>query len=170
MTEPIVLGSALRAARADQQTWPMTSRLELGSLPTAVPCARLHTKHIVKEWNLSHLADAAEVIVSELVTNALRASWSLPDAPHVILLLLASSERLIVNVWDASPAPPNPRPHAIDAESGRGLELVSLLSEDWGYCHPDRGGKIVWAAISTTPGISGQGYHPERDLTTWPAF
>jgi hypothetical protein len=46
-----------------------------------------------------------------------------------------------------------PLTHAIDAEAGRGLEIVSLLSDRWGFCHPDTGGKIVWAAlnISTSP-------------------
>jgi len=50
-----------------------------------------------------------------------------------------------------------PLTHAIDAEAGRGLEIVSLLSDRWGFCHPDTGGKIVWAAlnISTSPADCG---------------
>jgi hypothetical protein len=36
---------------------------------------------------------------------------------------------------------------AIDAETGRGLEIVALLSDRWGYYRPDSGGKIVWATI-----------------------
>jgi len=58
--------------------WHRQSRLPLGALPGAVPCARLHTKHIIKEWHLDPLADPAELIVSELVTNALHASRALP--------------------------------------------------------------------------------------------
>ena len=170
MTGPMPLGSALGAAPTDQHPWPMTSRLELGSLPTAVPCARLHTKHIVKEWNLAHLTDTAELIVSELVTNALRASRSLPDLPPVILRLLASPEQLIIKVWDASSTPPSQRPHGIDAESGRGLEIVSYLSEDWGFYHPDMGGKVVWATLAARSDTPDGDDPPEADLTTWPAW
>ncbi len=135
------------------QHQPLSSRLLLGSLSGAVPCARLHTKHILKEWNLNHIFDNVEMIVSELVTNALKASWSLQEAPPIALGLLANHEYLMIQVWDALSAPPAHRPHAIDAEGGRGLEVVSLLSDRWGFYHPDCGGKIVWAAIdiSTSP-------------------
>ena len=45
--------------------------LELGALPTAASCARLHTRHLLWEWGLARLVDASEAVVSELVTNAL---------------------------------------------------------------------------------------------------
>jgi len=130
------------------------SRLPLGALPGAVPCARLHTKNILKEWNLDQIADNAEMIVSELVTNALKASWSLQDTPPIALRLLANHQHLMIQVWDAFSAPPDPRSHAIDAEGGRGLEIVALLSDRWGFYPSDNGGKVVWAAIqiSTAPG------------------
>jgi anti-sigma regulatory factor (Ser/Thr protein kinase) len=128
------------------------SRLPLGSLPGAVPCARLHAKHILKEWNLNQIADNAEMIVSELVTNALKASWSLKDTPPIALRLLANREHLMIQAWDALSAPPDPRPHEIDAEGGRGLEIVSLLSDRWGFYHPDSGGKVVWAVIEISTG------------------
>jgi hypothetical protein len=54
--------------------WPLTSYLELGALPTAVPCARLHAKLLLGEWQLQELEDAVELVVSELVTNAQRIS------------------------------------------------------------------------------------------------
>lgn len=125
----------------------LESRLDLGPLPSAVPCARLHARAVLKEWNLGHLADDAEVIISELTTNALKASWSTNDARPISLHLLASRQHLMIQVWDALSAPPDPRPHAIDAETGRGLEIVSLLSERWGFYHPVGGGKTVWAAL-----------------------
>jgi hypothetical protein len=140
--------------------WPLSSRLLLGSLPGAVPCARLHAKHILKEWSLNQITDNAEMIVSELATNALKASWSFQEAPPIALGLLANHEYLLIQVWDALSAPPAHRPHAIDAEGGRGLEIVSLLSDRWGFYHPDSGGKIVWAAIDVstargTPQVAG---------------
>ena len=50
--------------------WPLRSYLELGALPTAVPCARLHARQLVWEWGLNGLAANTELLVSELVTNA----------------------------------------------------------------------------------------------------
>lgn len=129
--------------------WRLTSKLPLGPLPSAVPCARLHAKHIFREWNLAHVADDAELIVSELMTNALKAARPLPDVQPIILHLQASDEYLMIQVWDALPAGPAPRPHAIDAETGRGLEIVTLLSDRWGFYHPAGGGKVVWAALIT---------------------
>jgi anti-sigma regulatory factor (Ser/Thr protein kinase) len=129
--------------------WPLLSNLELGALASAVPCARLHTTHILREWNLEHLADNAELIVSELATNALKASWSLHGTPPITLRLRADRESLIIAVADALPAPPQPQPHEIDADSGRGLEIVAVLSESWGYYHPESGGKVVWALLTS---------------------
>jgi anti-sigma regulatory factor (Ser/Thr protein kinase) len=132
---------------------PLVSRLELGALPSAVPCARLHTKVILKEWCIGHMADDAEIIVSELTTNALKASWSANDSTPIALHLLASHDCLAIQVWDSVPAAPDPQPHTIDAETGRGLEIVSLLSDRWGLCHPDTGGKIVWAALEISTAL-----------------
>jgi hypothetical protein len=77
----------------------------------------------------------------------LKASWSLIDPQAIVLHLLADHERLTTQVWDALPVAPNPAPHAIDAETGRGLEIVSMISDRWGFYRPDAGGKIVWATI-----------------------
>src|SRR2546430_17120186 len=59
-------------------SWPLSTSLPLGALPRATPCARLHARAVLTEWGLADLADAAELIVSELVTNAVRASTA-PD-------------------------------------------------------------------------------------------
>jgi anti-sigma regulatory factor (Ser/Thr protein kinase) len=129
--------------------WRLASTLEFGPLPTAVPCARLHAKHIVREWNLAHITDDAELIVSELMTNALKAARSQRDIQPITLRLLAGRDYLLIQVWDAVTAAPAPAPHAIDAETGRGLEIVTLLSDRWGFYHPAGGGKVVWAALMT---------------------
>ena len=127
----------------------LASTLELGPLPSAVPCARLHAKHIFREWDVAHVTEDAELIVSELMTNALKAARPLPDIQPITLYLLASDKYLMIGVWDALSAAPAPRPHAIDSETGRGLEIVALLSDRWGFYHPASGGKIVWAALIT---------------------
>jgi hypothetical protein len=54
--------------------WPLRSFLELGALPSAVPCARYHCRQVLWEWRLTGLAQSAELLVSELVTNAITAS------------------------------------------------------------------------------------------------
>jgi hypothetical protein len=87
----------------------------------------------------------------------LKASWSLIDPQPIVLHLLADHERLTTQVWDALPAAPDPAPHAIDTETGRGLEIVSVLSDRWGFYRPDAGGKIVWATIDlNSPHQSGR--------------
>lgn len=50
---------------APAMTWPLADRLELGALPSAVPCARLHTRAILAEWGLAHLNDTAELLISD---------------------------------------------------------------------------------------------------------
>ena len=138
--------------------WELRTFLELGALPTAVPCARLHARQVLWEWRLDALSETAEFLVSELVTNAVQASAGLtgsrragrwvPGTPPVRLWLASDRERILIQVWDASdrhPASQHPGPNA---ESGRGLLLVESLSADWGSYPPGRSsGKIVWALI-----------------------
>jgi anti-sigma regulatory factor (Ser/Thr protein kinase) len=146
--------SANRSPGSGFGHWRLASKLEFGPLPSAVPCARLHAKNILREWDLAHVANDAELIVSELMTNALTAAGPLPNIEPVVLHLQASDEYLVIQVWDALPTAPAPRPHAIDSETGRGLEIVSLLSDRWGFYRPAEGGKLVWAALVTGAGPS----------------
>lgn len=81
-------------------SWPHVSALELGALPTAAGCARTRAKLVLAEWGLSHLVADAQILVSELVTNALRASWSLEGNPPIVLRLLADDHRLIIEAWN----------------------------------------------------------------------
>jgi anti-sigma regulatory factor (Ser/Thr protein kinase) len=130
------------------QDWPLETRLELGPFPSALPCARIHARLVLLEWTLSHLADDAELIVSELTTNAIQATG------HPIALFLRFDQHvLIIGVWDTQREALRPEPHAIDAESGRGLELVSILSDRWGVRYPETGGKVVWARLPVDAGM-----------------
>jgi len=81
----------------------------------------------------------------------------------VPLRVLASHERLMIEVWDALPAPPDLRPHAIDADSGRGLEIVSLLSDRWGFYHPGSGGKVVWAVLEIDSAAAADSHRGAED-------
>jgi anti-sigma regulatory factor (Ser/Thr protein kinase) len=119
--------------------------------PGAVPCARLHTRQVLWEWGLSGLAGDTELLVSEMVTNAVAASRSLGRIVPVRLWLLADKAQVMILVWDGCPRPPAPVPGIReDAESGRGLLLVEALSERWGWYYPQgqgTGGKTTWALI-----------------------
>ena len=125
--------------------WALRSFLELGALPGAVPCARLHARLVLREWELTALSEDIELLVSELVTNGLQASGDLPQAAGVAMWLLADATRVLILVRDASPRPPVRMDVGADAERGRGLLLVEALSHRWGWHPADDGGKVVWA-------------------------
>jgi anti-sigma regulatory factor (Ser/Thr protein kinase) len=134
--------------------WPLRSYLELGALDGAVPSARLHTRLVVCEWGLPMLAEAAELLVSEIVTNAVKASRPLVQPRVVRLWLLSDKERVLILVWDASPHPPVPPGDTTGEirESGRGLMLVEAISDRWSwYSAPGTGGKVVWALCGPGP-------------------
>ena len=144
---------------ASTQAWPLRSHLELAALPTAVPCARLHTKNVLHEWRLGALADTAELLVSEILTNAVRASAAMArqhtrpgqaaDVPVVRLWLSSGQRRVLIQVWDSDHHRPAPQNTGLDAETGRGLLLVDTLSDQWGCYTPDnQHGKIVWAVCA----------------------
>jgi hypothetical protein len=82
--------------------WPLRDTLELGAQPGAVPSARLHARAIVYEWKLAPLADTVELLVAELVTNAVRASASIRGLgyPPVCLRLSSDGQYVLIEVWE----------------------------------------------------------------------
>jgi anti-sigma regulatory factor (Ser/Thr protein kinase) len=128
--------------------WPLKSFLELGALPGAVPCARLHARHVLREWGLSTLSENVELLVSELVTNAVRVSQSMEQSFPVRLRLLSDRAQVLILVWDASSQPPIRTDPGEEDESGRGLVLVEAISERWDWgATPETGGKMVWCLV-----------------------
>jgi hypothetical protein len=153
--------SATDSGQADEAgiAWPHQSFLELGALPTAAPCARLHSTLVLWEWQLGALVRTAGLVVSELVGNAVQASAGLtgsrfaghwtPGTPPVRMWLSADDHRVVIQVWDGSDRPPVPQPVEPEADSGRGLLLVGALSAEWGCYTPEKSsGKVVWAVIT----------------------
>jgi anti-sigma regulatory factor (Ser/Thr protein kinase) len=130
------------------QGWPLVSRLEFGPLPGAVPCARLHTRNVLHEWHLRHLADDAETLVSELMTNALRASQRVRDIRPIGLCLRANHQYLVIEVWDGSPDDPRAAGLDYDAENGRGLAVIEALSGRWGCQRTGVSTKVVWCELA----------------------
>jgi anti-sigma regulatory factor (Ser/Thr protein kinase) len=95
-------------------------------------------------WDLD--PDPAELVVSELVTNAVRASLALAEPQPVRLWLAASQLRVAIGVWDGNPDPPLLAPAADTDEGGRGLCLVEAISAAWDW-YPQDGGKVVHAFL-----------------------
>lgn len=126
--------------------WPLRDFAELSAWPGAVPQARAHAGELLSRWGLGSLRENAELVVSELVTNAVTATRGTGDLRPVRLWLLSDRARLLILVWDPcrhSPARIDP---AEDEECGRGLLLVETVSKEWDWfatLHP--AGKAVWA-------------------------
>jgi anti-sigma regulatory factor (Ser/Thr protein kinase) len=127
------------------------SSLTLAALITAPACARGHVRAVALEWHLAAVVDTAALLVSELVTNAVRASDRLQTAGPPVIRLRVSCDgtALVIHVWDACDDMPVRQDAGPDAVGGRGLLLVETLGKDWGaYRQAD--GKVVWVLI--TPG------------------
>lgn len=140
--------------------WPLRDFLEYGTLPSAVPSARLRARQIAWEWGLSALGENVELLVSELMTNGIAAARAIEPISPVRLWLLADTTRILILVWDANPHQPARVQADEYAESGRGLLLVQALSQRWGsYPTPQMGGKVVWALCRANTGHA----NPERN-------
>jgi anti-sigma regulatory factor (Ser/Thr protein kinase) len=141
---PAVARSVPFAAR-----WPCQSSLELGALPGAASCARLHARQVLREWGLTAFSENTELLTSELVTNAIRISQAVAPSPPVRLWVVSDRAQVLIFVWDASPLPPVASHNvAADAENGRGLMIVQAISTRWGWdLAPGTGGKVVWAQV-----------------------
>jgi anti-sigma regulatory factor (Ser/Thr protein kinase) len=141
---------AYSRARQPAMAWPVVSYLELAALVTAVPCFRLHSRAIAFEWGLTQLAEDIELIVSELVTNAIlaarRADYGGLAAPVVRLWLASDRRGILIRVWDGSRQMPARQDAGPDDDSGRGLMLVECLASQWGAYRAEDG-KVVWAMV-----------------------
>ncbi|MFE6038335.1 SpoIIE family protein phosphatase [Streptomyces sp. NPDC056452] len=114
---------------------------ELRSVGRARELARAQ----LSSWDLDDLVDTTELLVSELVTNALR------YGEGEIRLRLLRDRTLVCEVWDAGLVQPRRRRARDTDEGGRGLQLVGLLSAAWGSRRTPRG-KTVWFELALPDG------------------
>ncbi|WP_435846888.1 SpoIIE family protein phosphatase [Streptomyces griseofuscus] len=126
-----------------------TAAWEFPADPAIVADARKATLRQLTAWGLDDLAIATELVVSELVTNAIR------YAGGPIGLRLIHDHVLICEVTDPSNTQPRLRRARWTDEGGRGLFLVAQLTARWGSRY-DQSGKTIWAEqhlplASTTP-------------------
>ncbi|PIB12344.1 histidine kinase [Streptomyces sp. HG99] len=108
--------------------------------PAAVSRMRFAVSGKLKEWGLSELVFCMELVLSELITNAIRYG---SDPIHVRLI---RDRTLICEVADGSSTSPHLRYAATTDEGGRGLFLVSQMTERWGTRYTPQG-KVIWAEL-----------------------
>ncbi|MEU1191796.1 SpoIIE family protein phosphatase [Streptomyces sp. NPDC005859] len=132
---------ALLVARTRALGARQVATWDLAAEPTAVARARSDVSRQLTDWGLDELGFTAELVVSELVTNAVRYG----EPP--IRLRLIHDHALLCEVSDGSSTTPHLRRARVFDEGGRGLLLVAQLAEHWGTRHARRG-KTVWAALS----------------------
>ncbi|MDN3294554.1 SpoIIE family protein phosphatase [Streptomyces ficellus] len=113
--------------------------------PRSVGRARELARAQLIAWDLEPLVDTVELLVSELVTNALR------YGEGEIRLRLLRDRTLVCEVWDAGLVQPRRRRARDTDEGGRGLQLVGLLSAGWGSRRTPRG-KTVWFELALPDG------------------
>jgi two-component sensor histidine kinase len=96
-------------------------------------------------WGLSVVADSAELVVSELVTNAITHAHP-PHGDPIATRFERLADGVRIEVHDAADSGPEPRDASAEEESGRGLSLVEALTGGaWGVSDRDGPGKAVWA-------------------------
>jgi anti-sigma regulatory factor (Ser/Thr protein kinase) len=145
--------AATATATAAAWAGPPAATYLLGNAPDSVRAGRQFVRATLTGWHLADLTDVAELVASELVTNALR--HGLPSAHPslaacerpVRLGLLAQAPYLLCTVTDPGGALPVLREPDLAAECGRGLTVVDACSPRWGWHPLDEGGKVVWALL-----------------------
>jgi DNA-binding NarL/FixJ family response regulator len=116
--------------------------LALPADPLSVRHARWFLRSTLREWDLGEMVADAELVVSELVTNAITHANSAPE-----LRLLAMGSTVRVEVLDDGAGTPDPKPPSASGEHGRGMHLISAVATAWGVELVPGDGKIVWAEL-----------------------
>src|SRR5436305_4313239 len=117
------------------------SELVLGTQHDAVPRARQFVVDVLAGAPQGQ-RDDAELVVAELVTNAI-----LHGSPPVTLRVQLGDDGVRIEVEDSGRQRPMAMRGGVDAMTGRGLNLVACLSTEWGVTPVDGEGKVVWAEV-----------------------
>ncbi len=136
---------ALLIARTRALNTNQIATFNLPSHPAIVAQARQHTTTQLTTWNLTDTTFTTELIVSELVTNAIRYGH-----PPIQLRLIHHNHTLTTEVSDTSNTTPHMRRARTYDEGGRGLLLIGQLAQRWGTRHTPTG-KTVWTEQTLTP-------------------
>ncbi|MCD0482345.1 SpoIIE family protein phosphatase [Streptacidiphilus sp. ASG 303] len=136
---------AVIMARATPVPADRVATLPLDRDRTTASEARRFTRQVLQDWRLNALSDFAQLLVSELVTNALLHA----GAPKQLRLI--RDRVLTVEVADIGHQPPRLRRASAEDEGGRGMRLVNELAHRWGSRTTPLG-KVVWAELELPPG------------------
>jgi anti-sigma regulatory factor (Ser/Thr protein kinase) len=135
--------AALLLVRLDESTRPDWVRFTLAADARAAQAARAISRRTLAGWDEpTPLRDAAELAVSELVTNAWR-----HGTPPLGLRLSRHDDGVVIEVLDADPRSPRVHRAGSDDEGGRGLFLVDAVSRAWGVRFVGAG-KVVWCHLA----------------------
>jgi anti-sigma regulatory factor (Ser/Thr protein kinase) len=129
-------------------------RVRLATGPAAPAEARRRVRDAIRSWQVPVDLDAALLLTSELVTNAIRHEAG-QGAQAVMLAIASSRGRLRVDVHDTSRSLPAMAEVPADAETGRGLLLVETLSDEWGF-YRTPAGKAVYFTLAFEPDETGK--------------
>ncbi|MEU2544136.1 SpoIIE family protein phosphatase [Streptomyces roseolus] len=132
----LLVARTLRLPASDVAEWELPGEL------SAVAPTRHAAEERVREWGLGVDPLTVELVVSELVTNAVR-----HGAPPYALRLLRGESALTVEVRDGAATAPNLRHAKAGDEGGRGLHICAMLADAWGVRY-EEDGKTVWAEIA----------------------
>ena len=133
---------AVLAVRVPHADVPLPFQLDLRSDPRAARSARRATTQVLSAWSLGQeVVEAAALVVAELVNNAVTHA----GRPQQLRLRLLT-DRLVVEVGDTDPRPPQPLAGGPGDEGGRGLLILAALASDWGV-RPLGRGKVVWCEL-----------------------
>ena len=137
--------------RTEPTTLPRIARTTFAAVTTTPSAARSFVRDTLRAWDLEPLLDSAELIASELVTNAVKATRStaqpedcLHDQAPVSIELRLGEGVFRIAVQDNSSEQPTLQALSEDAENGRGLFLVQALSARWDVFFV-ADGKVTWA-------------------------
>ena len=118
----------------------------LPSIPESVRIARFHVRAALSFHDLTEYTDDAEIVTSELVTNAIRHVAEDP-AETIGVTLVWWPVAVAVIITDSSPEGPIMRETSAISDRGRGLQVVEALCVHWAW-HPVPGGKVVYAVLA----------------------
>jgi hypothetical protein len=136
---------------------PAVTSRPLSPVPEEARNARHFVRELLTCWGLSYLSDDAELIIAELVGNAVRHGMQsagaqlIPpaEATGLRLCLLRRVGEVMLAVTDPSDEAPAPKALSYNGESGRGLQIVGALSYLWGWSPIEGRGKAVWAVLKS---------------------
>jgi anti-sigma regulatory factor (Ser/Thr protein kinase) len=127
---------------------PAVTTRALSARPEEARTARRFVRELLTCWGLEALTDDAEMIVDELVVNAVLHGSALGNSMTVLrLCMLRRAGEVMVAVVDPRNEAPAPRQPDWSGESGRGLQIVAALSHVWGWSPIAGHGKAVWAVL-----------------------